>query len=471
MAEVDASITANAGKNALGALGQMAETMNAVNQNRLFIGREVAGRALQQSINPQTGEIDFARFNKLITANPRVAPYAQEALSQALAQRGQDILNTTSKAKLTEVYSANIRQDIGATTSPSAALLAIQRGIAAGRYPKEFAVGFIGDTDLNALVKEAAIASGSETAMEAQFGTPGTVDTGGEIKAVTTNRITGQRTAMGGDAAEIDKELSPETLATRVPMVGPNNVPVSVPQSALVDETGQPKVSALTGPSGEIKTGLAPGVSEAAGTAGQASANMAMALVQRASKAPENKAILGNMDGLLDEFTPGPQSGFWKKFGQVAAEYGIKVPGAPPKDKVAAQEEFGKLAFQLAQSQFQALGGTGTNAQLDSTMHTSPSEFLTREGSKNIISLLKGNEDAISAQADAWERWQQAGNGPETYGRFVNQWNKIYDPRVFQSQYMTPESRKTMLNGMSKAERKKFEASYKQAVGLGWVTP
>jgi hypothetical protein len=206
--------------------------------------------------------------------------------------------------------------------------------------------------------------------------------------------------------------------------------------------------------------------------AAQGSANMANALVQRASKVPDNKAILGNMEGLLTDMDSqqlGPQSPFWKKMGQIAAQYGVKLPGAPPKDKIAAQEEFSKLAFQLAQSQFQALGGTGTDSKLDSTMHTSPSELLTRYGNQGIIALLKGNEDAVQAQGNAWQKWQERGNGPETYSTFLNQWGKIYDPRVFQAQYMTPAARQTMLKGMTKAEQDNFQTAYKRAASLGWI--
>lgn len=471
--QVDTSIPLSAAKRTpmMERVGQFADTMNSINQNKLFIGKQAAGQAIQQSIDPATGQVNWESVNRLIRANPKIAPYAQEALTAALSQRGQDISNTTGQANLAETYAANIRKDIGSATDPTQALGAVIRGVATGRYPKEFAAGFIGGADVNALIKQAAVQSGDAAMMETQFGTPGAVETGGQNVAITTNRVTGERSMMGGDAAAIDKELTPEAKIARVPYVDEQNVPRTAPVSALVTDTGEPKEGGVTGPGGSLRTGVAPGVAEAAGTAGQANAQMAMALTQRASKVPDNKAILGNMDGLLDKFEPGPQSGFWKGLGQVAAEYNIKLPGAPPKDKVAAQEEFGKLAFNLAQSQFQALGGTGTDSKLDNTMHTSPSELMTRYGNKGIIALLKGNEDAIAAQNDAWQKWRGAGHGPETYDRFLNQWNKIYDPRVFQSQYMGAAGRKTMLDGMSSAEQKQFEKSYKTAVGLGWVEP
>src|SRR5512146_2046097 len=138
MPDIDASITANIGKNAMGQLGDIAKTMNAVNENRLFMGKQLAGRALQQSIDPQTGQVDFNQFNRLIATNPKLAPYASQALTDALSQRGQDIKNTTSTTQLAQIYSENIRQDLGATTDPQKALAVISRGVAAGRYPQDF---------------------------------------------------------------------------------------------------------------------------------------------------------------------------------------------------------------------------------------------------------------------------------------------------------------------------------------------
>jgi hypothetical protein len=459
------------------AMGKMAATMNAINQNKLFLGKEMAGRAIQESIDPNTGAVDFQNVNRLISTNPKIAPYAQEALQQTLAAQGASTANTSAQQQLAGAYSAALFQDIAAAKTPEDAVTAIARGVTLGRYPQGFATSFVSGAPTNgrtfsdamkALQDAGAIQSGSEAAMEARFGTPGAVDTGAQNVGVVTNRVTGERDLLAGDAAAITKTLGPESKSEMIKVIDPaTKTEHLVPKSALVTGTGEAKSGAVN-----TQTSLAPGVSEAMSVAAQGSANMANALVQRASKVPDNKAILGNMEGLLTDMDSqqlGPQSPFWKKMGQIAAQYGVKLPGAPPKDKIAAQEEFSKLAFQLAQSQFQALGGTGTDSKLDSTMHTSPSELLTRYGNQGIIALLKGNEDAVQAQGNAWQKWQERGNGPETYSTFLNQWGKIYDPRVFQAQYMTPAARQTMLKGMTKAEQDNFQTAYKRAASLGWI--
>lgn len=479
MAEVDTSLTANAGGGGIEKLGKLAGTINAINENKLFMGREAAGIALQQSIDPSTGQIDFAQANALIASNPKIAPYAQQAMSEMLAQSGKQTENVSNRQKLDAVYadamSADIAAAYAATRDPNAAMSAVARGVAAGRYPQEKAAAFLGGALLGGkdfagsladLAKIGAVQGGNAGVADAMFGEPGTVETGRQNVGVNVNRVTGERDLLKGDAAVIDRALSPESMSELVEVVDPaTGARRKVPKSTIVSPTGAP----LPGAAGGVQTSLAAGASEARSVAGQQNAQQALALQTRAAKANDNLALLGNMDSLLDEFSPGPQSGFWKGFGQLAAQYGIAVPGAPPKDQVAAQEEFGKLAYQLAQSQFQALGGTGTDSKLDSAMHTSPSELLSRYGNQGIISLLKGNEKAIQAQNDAWQRWQQAGNGPETYGSFLSQWGKLYDPRVFQAAYMKPADRTRMLSDMTKSERQAYEKSLKVALQLGWI--
>jgi hypothetical protein len=115
------------------------------------------------------------------------------------------------------------------------------------------------------------------------------------------------------------------------------------------------------------------------------------------------------------------------------------------------------------------LGGTGTDAKLDSAMHTSPNQLLSNMGNKEIIALLKGNADAIFAKNQAWQQLQQQGGGSDTYGRFSALFNKSYNPQVFQFQYLDPGKRGDIIKAMSPAERQSFLNSYRVAIQQGWV--
>jgi len=205
------------------------------------------------------------------------------------------------------------------------------------------------------------------------------------------------------------------------------------------------------------------GQEAAANVTSQASAQQGVQLQQTADSVPQRKALLGQMEGALGDFNSGPGADRWKTIlAGTNRLFGVN------SDRVASQEEFDKLSTQLAQQQFQALGGTGTDDKLDSARKASPNSFLSNYGNKKIIALLKGNEDAISAKNSAWQEWQKV-NGPESYGEFSKTFNQHFDPRAFQMQYMSPKEIKSMLNGMTKNEKEKLREVFNTAVDVGWI--
>jgi len=218
---------------------------------------------------------------------------------------------------------------------------------------------------------------------------------------------------------------------------------------------------------GGITTALAPGVSEAAGAAAEGSARQAQGLMEAADRVPTNKAALTNIRDSLATFTPGPKANWTYMIGALAQQLGV----APPKvtEGIAGQEEFNKLATQFINAQVGALGGTGTDSKLESARHGSPNEFMSKLGVTNVTSLMLGLEDATAAKATAWQKWLSAGNGPDTYGKFQTQFNSLYDPRVFQAQYMNDAQKTAMLKGMNKDDRAKFEKAWTFAQKAGWL--
>jgi hypothetical protein len=326
-------------------LGKIAAVQNQINQNKLFQGQQAAGAALQAATGPD-GAIDFAKARELVSRDPRVAPFALDAINKLLTNQGQSIGNTSAQTQLQGLQTKNLRQVIGAVPpgadQPSRILAAITKGAQMGLYPADMAAGFVGGTPLSdgtswaEIAKQSALANESGPEITAQVGTPETVSTGARNLAVSVNPVTHERNAMGGDAASIAMTLTPEAKAQRVQTVGAKGEPETVPQASLVDEAGNPKPSALTGPGGTLKAGLSPAAQAAQGVTGQGNAAQGMALQQRASKVPDNKALLGNMSGLLDQFTPGPQSGFWKGINQSPPNTAFASPGSPPATRRGA---------------------------------------------------------------------------------------------------------------------------------------
>ena len=225
-----------------------------------------------------------------------------------------------------------------------------------------------------------------------------------------------------------------------------------------------------SGPGGGfVPSGPPLGAGAAADVDATAGANQGVALQGRSDQVPTNKALLGNLGTALNQFTSGPGSD-WKAMAKKFANSNSPFGAIFDPKSIASQEEFIKQATQLAQSQFQQLGGTGANAQLESAMHTSPNTELSQMGNRGIIALLKGNEDAIQAKNQAWQQYKQQ-NGPQSYGQFSTQFNKSYDPRVFQGQYLAPAERQKMIEGMNSGEKKVFANSLRTAISNGWITP
>ncbi len=186
---------------------------------------------------------------------------------------------------------------------------------------------------------------------------------------------------------------------------------------------------------------------------------------------PQTRAILDNLDRELEGFTPGPGADY-RRIGKAFANTMIPESlqgtlGFDPKS-IADQEGFNKLAFQLAQNQFQALGGTGTDAKLDSAMHTSPNELITKLGNKGIMQLLKGNTDAIAAKAKAWNAWQKV-HGPDSMADFNEEFNQNFNPRVFQFKYIPKKDRQSWYRSMSPEDRRSFEEATDYAMDRKWV--
>lgn len=219
------------------------------------------------------------------------------------------------------------------------------------------------------------------------------------------------------------------------------------------------------------RAALEPGVAAAATLTAENSAKLGNELVAAANQTPITEGILQNLDKTLGEFTSGPGAD-WKRVGKAFVNTvlpeGLKDKvGFDPKS-IASQEEFNKQAYNLAQSQFQALGGTGTDAKLNSTMSTSPSELLSKEGNKGIIQILRGNNDALKAKAKAWNSWKTV-HGEDSYGEFSEQFNDNFNPRVFQFKYIPKAQRNEWYQAMSPEDRRQFEKAAKYAKDQKWL--
>lgn len=492
-------------------LGQLAQTGTALTQNQLLneqlTSRRAQGDAALQAIDPSTGQFSPDQFRRNIAQNPLARFMSMEALSGAAAlDRSQEALKI-EQAQLGMLRLNNVRQAIGGLVArqdvsaqdviaeigrlaslpeserPFSPTMAAQVLATMPHNPaqlREWLISQMARTDAglahlqNLLPQGQLVPFGGGTAgvtwdpIRRQF-----VPTNFSVtNTPTPDQLNEFITVVGPDGRQYrvrNRDATPMVTGNNTPM--PGGAPLSTPpgQAQPGGPLGTGRYPAPPAPT----AALTAGETAASAVTGEAGGRQVASLNTAAAEVPNMRTMLGNMNTMLDSFEPGPGAG-WQKL--VQATINRNVPGIrylgvefDPK-RIASQEEFNKLASQVAQAQFRALGGSGANFQLESAISTSPSETLTREGNRNIIALLRGNNEALAVQQREWQKWaQQNGAGPERYGDFLAQWNQVFDPRVFQAVYASAAGRRQMFQAMSPADQDRYIANFREAVNRGWV--
>lgn len=267
-------------------------------------------------------------------------------------------------------------------------------------------------------------------------------------------------------APKLDQSRAPS--GSRLP---PSPIPAD--PSAPIEPNRVPTTAYRMTPTGPVQT-LRPGQAES--MKGQAEAGTAMAngWMSANDESPMSTSILQNMENTLKNFKPG-KGADWSLWAKNFANRNLPVPKSWQADgkildpkSVASQEEFNKLAYQIAQSQFRSLGGTGTDSQLGSVMHTSPDQLLSEYGNKGIIQLLKGNQLAIQAKAKAWNEWKKT-HGADTAQDFSLDFGQNFNPTVFRFTYMPASEREKYIVGLEPRDRVQFLHDLTYAKKSKWV--
>lgn len=495
--------------------GSLANTQNLVNQNKLFQqtfkDKAALSGAYQGAIDPQTGSVNYEKVIGSLSTNGMgyLVPEAVKNL-QEQQQRQLGIDKTALEKNI--IHLNTMRGALGTLTanpnvSQKDVINSVADLVAKGVLTPQMATstistipqdpqalkGWLQDHLLNNL--------GSAERLNAIAGQIQTINTGDQQHVLAVSPVTGARTI-----GTLQNKLSPEAATTPTPMLvrnpdgtmSPSNVtraqfagmanqgPVATapaltatgltpseattPTPAFVN--GQPVAvtrqafADAAGGGTPIATGPKLGQAPAADVTGRVSAEQGVALNQMADSVPARKAALSTMEQTLGKFESGPSAEATKELKALAGRFGLTPDSV--REGVAAQEEFTKLGTQIALQQLQTLG-TGTDEKLGTAIKANPSTALSKLGNQQIIQLLKGNEDALAVKNQEWQKWLGSGNGPETYGQFSTQFNKTFDPRVFQSIYMTTDQMKKMVDAMSDPEKKALQTSYNTAVERGWI--
>ncbi len=450
-----------------------ANLQNTLNQNKLFQQQFQTNKAVsniyKQAIKPD-GTIDQEKLTNLLATDPEASyglPQAYQG-SQEATQRNVNI--DISKVQQAQAHLQAVSGYFaplvkpGATSREVAAALAhananglVEPQMAGNIWaslPRDPQTGQIDESKIPAWAQQQQLqVMSAQERLNAMSPPPQLVNTGQAQVPMRFPQI-GNPTQAGPG---IQNELPPTTQrynpqTQQMEFVGPGG--------------GQGGGQGAPG-GGGVAAGPPMGAEAAANTASTFAAGQGNSLQGRADQVPTSKAILGNLEAELD--TPGFTTGPGTETTAKLAKFVNSQTGANFRaEGLSAREQFNKLSAMLAQSQFQALGGTGTDAKLDATTLTSPNSDLSKMGNKGIIALLKGNEDAIAAKNQAWQAFQQQ-NGPQSYGKFSTEFNKAYDPRVFQAQYLDDANKKKMISGLSQQEKNTLFKAFATAKQNGWI--
>lgn len=481
-------------------LSRLMGVQQQVNANKLFQGQSAAGAAAQASIDPNTGQIDQNKLNRLLAANPTVAPAAMQAIQQGNVIGGGQTDNQSKRR------AAVAQQAVSLLTMSDAQL---EGGQALhDQFDRELQSGIIDQATHDAILK-AAPPVGSSADSVRQFlkqaavgGMSGPDALGAAVGApdMQSNNQSNQPGLRAGVAnpvapgsfapsgAPIKQLLTPGQMTAQVQRPGPGNVPIfettgtrlgqqgdtrftgeqpgqvgnrAFPRS-LVPEgyTGRhpgntaPGGAAPVAPGGSVVGGLAPGAEEAAKATAVASAEQGANLQKAADSTTDRHAMLANMESDLAGFTSGPMADRQKNYSAFVNRnlgvLGELIPGVQSNQSVAAQEQFEKMAKQIALAQSGSLGST--DAKLETSLGANPNSGLSQLGNKQIIAMLHGNEDAISAKNQAWQQFQ-ATNGAGSYGKFSVDFNQNFDPRAYQLNRMDPADARRVVAEMKPEAR------------------
>ena len=203
---------------------------------------------------------------------------------------------------------------------------------------------------------------------------------------------------------------------------------------------------------------LTPGEAAAIPEAARQNVAMAGQLNTAAEGVPAQHAMLAEMLAALNHFTTGQgqsrvldMKGYVQAFApRLAATMGIKP------EELASAETFHKLAQQVALAQAGQIGA-GTDASRTLVFGGNPNMDLSKMGNEQILHMLQGNADSITAKRSAWLKYAEQ-NGDGSYAKFSDAFNKTFDPRMYQMRYYTPAERSRMMDGMGASDKAQFLA-------------
>jgi hypothetical protein len=206
-----------------------------------------------------------------------------------------------------------------------------------------------------------------------------------------------------------------------------------------------------------IRPGNAPGFNASQETLATGNAKRYNDLLTLASDSPTRVNVYDNILNLSRQGVDTGPGQAWKNAvkGYVANAPVLSMVSKGWKDDVSGFQELNKFLYQNAQRNWQAAGGTGTDAQLDAYSQSNPNDKMFPQALQAMAQWGKAGELALQAKINAAQSWKDANNGNvANLDQFERSWRNNFDPRVFQLNVMNPQEQKAYVGNLSPADAK-----------------
>ena len=223
-----------------------------------------------------------------------------------------------------------------------------------------------------------------------------------------------------------------------------------------------------------MAVGMGPAQQAAAEGLGKQGQDASGALFAAAQDSPQRQAQLNAMLGDLTKYGSGPNSAALSYARGRLVQLGL----APDNwtEGQSAQENFTKMANQFLAKQAGSMGPV-TNDKLALAAESGPNPMFTSLGNQGVLHIAQGNEDALTAKANAWSQaqlpQQQGGQGltGADYQNWSTQFNQGFMPSAFWYARMAQPERQTLLAGMDTTQQAQLHGAIVSAVNNGWIDP
>lgn len=419
-------------------------------------------QAYQQATDPNTGVVDNNKLIGILSQDPRAAYNLGQVVQGINTQKQQNLTLQTGEQGLAAKRGAAVAQaGVGLLTNPNATGMDYVNALSDLRKNGIIDDGTFANTIseiapvFNEPAKLRSLAQGMLAKLppeiQAQYVAPAlsTIDTGGAVNTVATNRMTGQPVVTGA----LNKTLSPGEATT--------------PTRVFDTASGAPKDITRA----QFAAGSSNGAGwQAAPALGQPEIAAAAAgryndLTAAAANAPT--AINGYDRALaaLKNTTSGPGASSAASISGALNSFGIPVASDTTTNFQALKKYLANAGAQAAT----ASGYSGSDARLSTFTEGQPNpDKMNPAALSDAISYVKALQNGVIAKNNAAQAYLQAhGGNTATLPQFETQWSNSFSPDVMELRGMSPQDQQAYISKLTPDKKQALMKSYSAMSAIG----